>query len=113
MIASSPLSLLLFVVVGLLLPILVDLTTKRLASGAVKSSVLLLLSLVTGLLTEYLSALNGGQPFDWAVALYAAAMAFVLGVASFFGLTSSLGVSGKDGAIQRAVPGGIGRAQDQ
>lgn len=108
MIVNSPLQLLVFVVVGLLLPLVVDLVTKRLASGALKSTVLLALSLVTGLLTEYLSALNSMQPFDWATALYGAATAFVLGVVSFFGLTSSLGISGKDGAIQRAVPGGIG-----
>lgn len=108
-VVNSPLSLLIFVVVGLLLPILVDLVTKRLASGAVKSSVLLALSLVTGLLTAFLHAVNAGVPFDWATALYGAAVTFVLGVVSFFGLTSSLGISGKDGAIQRALPGGIGK----
>lgn len=109
---NSPLSLLVFVVVGLLLPLLVDLVTKRQASAAVKSTVLLALSLITGVLTDFLGALNTGQSFDWATALYGAAVTFVLGVVSFFGLTSSLGISGKDGAIQRAVPGGIGRAQD-
>src|SRR6476620_10347845 len=109
-IVNSPLTLLIFVLVGLALPILVDLVTKRLASGAVKSSVLLALSLITGVLTEYLSALNAGQPFDWAAAGYGAAVTFVLGVVSFFGLTSSLGISGKDGAVQRALPGGIGRS---
>lgn len=113
LVVNSPLSLLVFVVVGLLLPLLVDLVTKRLASGAVKSTVLLALSLATGVLTTFLQALNAGQPFDWAAAGYGAAVTFVMGVVSFFGLTSSLGISGKDGMIQRAVPGGIGRAQDE
>lgn len=110
---NSPLSLLVFVVVGLLLPLLVDLFTKREASAAVKSTVLLALSLVTGVLTDFLGALNSGSGFDWAAAGYGAATTFVLGVVSFFGLTSSLGISGKDGAIQRAVPGGIGRPRDE
>lgn len=110
MIINSPLTLLVFVIVGLVLPILVDLVTKRLASGAVKSTVLLALSLVTGVLTEFLASLNAGNDFDWPAAGYGAAVTFVLGVVSFFGLTSSLGISGKDGAVQRALPGGIGRS---
>lgn len=110
LVVNSPLTLLVFVLVGLVLPVVVDLVTKRLASGAVKSSVLLALSLITGVLTEFLASLNAGTVFDWAIALYGAAVTFVLGVVSFFGLTTSLGISGKDGSIQRAIPGGIGRS---
>lgn len=110
MIINSPLTLLVFILVGLVLPVFVDLVTKRLASGAVKSSVLLFLSLITGVLTEFLASLNAGNDFDWATAGYGAAVTFVLGVVSFFGLTSSLGISGKDGVVQRALPGGIGRS---
>lgn len=108
-IVNSPLSMLVFVVVGLVLPVIVDLVTKRLASGAVKSSVLLGLSLITGVLTAFLQSLNAAIPFDWAAAGYGAAVTFVFGVVSFFGLTSSLGISGKNGAIQQALPGGVGR----
>jgi len=112
-VVNSPLTLAVFVVVSFLLPLLVDLVTKRLASGALKSSVLLALSLITGVLTEYLAALNANQPFDWATALYAAAVSFVLGVVSFFGLAQPLGISGKDGVLQRVLPGGIGKAEPQ
>jgi hypothetical protein len=112
-VVNSPLTLLVFVVVSLLLPLAVDLVTKRFASSALKSSALLALSLITGVLTDYLAALNANQPFSWATALYAAAVSFVLGVVSFFGLTSPLGISGKDGAIQRALPGGLGKSVPQ
>jgi len=111
-IINSPLTLGVFVLVGLVLPVLVDLVTNQLASGAVKSIVLLALSLVSGLLTAFLQALNAGIPFDWATAGYGAAVTFVCGVVSFFGLTSPLGISGKDGAIQQAIPRGlVGKAQ--
>lgn len=111
MIVQSPLALAIFVVISLLLPILVDLATSRLASSGLKSSVLLLLSLITGLLTEFLTSLNNGTTYDWSTALYGAVISFVLGVASFFGLTQPLGVSGSGGAVQRTVPGGVGRSQ--
>lgn len=108
MIVQTPLALAVFVAVSFLLPLLVDLVTKRLSSSAFKSVVLLFLSLVTGLLTEFLTSLNDGTVFDWSTGLYGAVISFVLGTASFFGLTSSLGISGYNGAIQKALPGGLG-----
>jgi hypothetical protein len=105
---NTPLGLLIFVLVGLLLPLLVDLITKRMSSSAVKSMVLLALSLITGALTEWLAAMNAGVTFDWVSAVYGAAISFVVGTVSFFGLTAPVGLSGFNGSIQKALPGGIG-----
>jgi hypothetical protein len=105
---DTPLGLLIFVLVGLVLPLLVDLVTKRLSSSVVKSMTLLALSLITGVLTEWLAAMNQGVTFDWVSAVYGAAISFVVGTVSFFGLAAPIGLSGYNGAIQKHLPGGIG-----
>lgn len=107
---ATQMSLAVFIGLGILLPFLVDLVTKKLASGAVKSSVLLALSLIAGVLTEFLGALTADRPFDWSTAGYGAVTAFITGVAAFFGFLSPFGISGSSGIIQAAVPAGIGTA---
>jgi VIT1/CCC1 family predicted Fe2+/Mn2+ transporter len=74
------------ILVGGILPLVTGLVTKSTWSGGARAVVLLVLSGVTGVLTDYLGALNGGNAFDWAVALTAAFLTFLSGVGTYFGL---------------------------
>lgn len=94
--------------VSVALPVLVALVTQRLASGAVKSLVLLFLSLVTGFATS-LFATDG--TFELKSAGVAFAVSFVTAVAAHFGLLGSngLNLTGKNGAVATALPSGVGK----
>jgi hypothetical protein len=81
------------ILVGGVLPLVTGLVTKATWSGGVRAVVLLALSGVTGVLTDYLGALNGGTPFDWGVALTAAVLTFLSGVGMYFGLWKPTTVS--------------------
>lgn len=105
---QTPAGLLLLLVIAVVIPVLVDLVTKRVASAAVKATVLLLLSLVSGLLLEWLGAINRGDDYDVVTAATTAAVTFLLSVGTFFGLTSPIGLTGRNGAVSKAVPGGLG-----
>jgi predicted membrane-bound spermidine synthase len=74
------------ILVGGVLPLVTGLVTKATWSGGVRAVVLLALSGVTGVLTDYLGALQGGTAFDWATALTAAFLTFLSGVGTYFGL---------------------------
>lgn len=88
------------------LPMIVALVTKQVASGTLKSIVLLALAAVTGTLTTIQA--NGGT-FDWKAALTATIISFIVAVGTHFGLLKPTGVTGSEGAIQTAVPGGLGK----
>lgn len=77
--------------IGIVLPILVALVTKWSTSSAVKSILLLLLSVLTSFLTEALNDAN----FNWQQAVFGTVLTFVVGVASLYGLWRPTGVSGK------------------
>lgn len=94
--------------VNTLLPILVAVITARLASGAVKALLLLLLSAVSGFLISWLDALNNGVPFDFSQAGFTVVLGFVVAVAAHFGVWKPAGVTGSGGLIQSSIPGGIG-----
>ena len=110
-VSGSNVSLVVFALVGLVLPFLVDLVTKKLASGAVKQTVLLVLSLVSGVLVAYLGALNSGTAFDWVVAGTGAFISFITGVATFLGLDTTP-VLGRNSVLSNPTPNfGIGKEQ--
>lgn len=94
--------------VGTLLPIVVALITARVADGATKALTLLALAALSGVLTELGDALAAGTPWEWQQSVYAAVLAYVVAVASHFGLWKPAAVTGSGGGIQTAVPGGIG-----
>jgi hypothetical protein len=94
--------------VGTLLPILVALVTARVASGAVKAVVLLLLSAVSSFLSEWLVALNSAATFDFSQAAYGVLLTFVVAVAGHFGFWKPADVTGSEGSVQRSVSGGVG-----
>jgi hypothetical protein len=91
--------------IGTILPAATAFVTNRFASGAVKSLTLLALSLITGGATSV--AATGGT-FELKAAVVGFFVTFVTGVATHYGLLKPNGVTGSDGAIARAVPGGIG-----
>lgn len=100
---------LLTLLVSVVLPALVALLTSRLASPGVKAIALALLAALVGFLSELADALTAGTPFDAAAALMSWVTAFIVAVASHYGLLKPTGVTGSTGAIANALPGGIGR----
>ena len=79
--------------IAFILPVLVGLVTTRVTSPAVKAWLLAGLSLVTSLLLELTRALTAGTTYDVGVALIAALPAFVVSVATHYGLWRATGVT--------------------
>lgn len=83
---------------SVILPMIVALITKQVASGTVKSITLLALAAVTGTLT---SIQQQGGAFDWKHALLNTIVSFVIAVGIHFGLLKEINVTGSEGVIQR------------
>lgn len=91
--------------VGILLPLLVQLIAKAHASAQVKSLVNLGLSAAASVLTPLVTASH----IDWRLTGLSFLQVFVLAVASHFGLLSPVGLTGSTGLLARLFPGGIGQ----
>lgn len=93
--------------VSVALPMVVAVVTKRLASGVVKSMVLLFLTVLTGWLTSLYAT---GGVFELKAAGVGVAVSFITAVGAHFGLLgpNGLNITGKNGAIQTTIRGGIG-----
>lgn len=89
----DPLTVVQFVI-AFLLPVLVGLVTTRVTSGALKAWLLAGLSLATSLLVELARALSSGEVYDLGLALFVALPAFVVSVATHYGLWKPTGVAG-------------------
>lgn len=96
------------VLINVLLPILVAVLTSRVADGAVKALVLLVLSAVSGFLVAWLDAVNLGVAFDMSQAGFTVVVGLVMAIAAHFGVWKPTGVTGSAGVIQLRMPGGIG-----
>ena len=79
--------------IAFILPVLVGLVTTRVTSGAIKAWMLAGLSLITALLVELARALTAGETYDLGIALLTALPAFVVSVATHYGLWKPTGVS--------------------
>lgn len=79
--------------VAFVLPVVVGLVTTRVTSAARKAWALAGLSLATSLLVELGRAIADGVTFDVGVAMLAALPAFVVSVASHYGLWKPTGVA--------------------
>lgn len=90
---------------GAVLPAVVALVTKQLASGSVKALTLLALSIIAGALTQVQQ--NGGHFELWAT-VGNILLTFTTGVIAHFGLLEPTRITGKQGVIQQSIPGGIG-----
>jgi hypothetical protein len=80
-------------VISIFLPLLVGLVTKLTTSAGVRAILLAFLAAVAGFLTELLSALTNGTPYDVGLALLLWIGTFVVAVASHFGIWKPTGVS--------------------
>lgn len=79
--------------IAFILPVLVGLVTTRVTSPAVKAWLLAGLSLITSLLVELGRSIASGTTYDLGVALLAALPAFVVSVASYYGLLKPTGIT--------------------
>ncbi len=97
------------VVLGTVIPILVALVTKRVASPGTKAVVNLLLSAIAGALSVLVAEAQGTVVELEASAFVASvALTWVTSVATHYGLLKPTGITGAGGAVQRVVPGGLG-----
>lgn len=96
------------VIINVLLPIVVALVTSRVADGAVKALVLLVLSAATGLLTSWYAAADAGVAFDLNAAAFTTMTGLVVAIAAHFGVWKPTGVTGSGGVVQLRAPAGIG-----
>lgn len=92
-------------IIGTVLPAVTALVTARFASSAVKALVLVLLSVVAGALVQIQAS---GGTFDLVDTLVSVFMTFVTASAAHYALLKPIAVTGSNGAIARAVPGGVG-----
>jgi hypothetical protein len=95
------------VLIGVVIPLVVALVTAQVSSPKVKSTALLVLSGIAGYLSTLLVA---DVAVNWKTVGVTILTIIVAAVASFFGFTSPWGLAGSDGAIQKRVPGGFGKA---
>lgn len=80
-------------VVGAVLPLLVGLVTARATNPVAKALLLLSLSIVTSVLTEFVQALNAGEVYDFGPALIGALFTFLVGVSTQKLLWKPIGAS--------------------
>jgi len=92
-------------VLSVVIPGLVALVTKRVAPSWVKSVMLILLVAIASVIQTIVQA--GGE-FDVKTTLLNFVITFVMAVAAHFGFLKPTMVTGSEGVIQKAVPGGVG-----
>lgn len=78
---------------AVVMPVLVGLVTTRVTAAGRKAWLLATLTLVTSLLVELARSIATGSTFDVGIALLAALPAFVISVATHYGLWKPTGVS--------------------
>lgn len=93
------------VLLSALFPALVALVTSKVASGAVKSVTLLLLAAIPA---AYDQVVDVAGAFDLRQFIFTTIAVFMLSVGVHFGLLKPVGLTGSEGAIQQALPRGIG-----
>lgn len=101
------------VLINVLLPIVVAVLTSRVADGAFKALVLLVLSAVSGFLVSWLSAVDNAVAFDMSQAGFTALTGLIVAVAAHFGVWKPVGVTGSAGVVQLAIPRGMGGRHEQ
>lgn len=89
---------------GVILPNVTALVTARLAGSSLKGFVLLVLSAISGVLTQILT--QDGD-FHWRPALISIGWTFVFSVGAHYGLLKPIGATGTNGAIQTKFSGGV------
>lgn len=87
------------------LPVLTALVTARLASGALKTLVLVLLTVIS---TALQGVFDDGGVLPVREFAIATTLQFLLSVGFHFGLLKPTGITGANGLVASAVPAGIG-----
>lgn len=85
--------------ISIVFPVLVGLVTTIRTSSTVKALLLATIALASGLISQWLVALNGNYDFDLFSALITGLGAWVVAVATHFGLWKPTGVSAAVQAI--------------
>lgn len=98
--------------VSVILPAVVALVTAASATSRYKAVVLLVLSTVTGLVTQFASAVTAGTAFDLSQGLYNGVVALLVAVVAHYGLLKPTGLTGVLGWIQSVFPQGLGANPD-
>lgn len=96
-------------IVGVVLPILVGVVTKELASGGLKATLLALFSGVAGLVN---GAINADGVFT-RESLYAAATTWVIAVATYYGYWKPTGAAQKVAQATDKAGIGVGGSKDE
>jgi hypothetical protein len=96
---------------SLVLPMLVALVTARVAHPGLKATVLGLLAAVTAVVQGLIDVGGHLSAVDWSGTFSGAVWIFLVAVGLHFGLLNPAGLTGSTGAIQNAVPGGLGNAR--
>lgn len=97
---------------GVVLPMLVQLVTANVANGGLKAIVLAVLAAIAGLVQALFDVGGDFTVVDWNTAFSAALTTFLLAVGLHFGLLKPVGITGKDNVIGRIVPQGVGGNPD-
>lgn len=97
---SEQLVSLLNLLVAIVFPLFVGIVTKASTDSGVKAVLLAVIALASGLVTQWLAALTGHVEFDWYNAVLNGLGAFVIAVASHFGVWRPTGASA---AAQRSL----------
>jgi hypothetical protein len=92
--------------IGIVLPALAELVCHRLAAPGFKAIVLLILAALYGVAVVALGAVSSHATWDWSQAVFLGMTGFGTAVLVREGLLHPLGLTGKDGVIQRKVPVG-------
>jgi CHASE2 domain-containing sensor protein len=90
---AEQLAQVLTLLVATIFPVLVGLVTTRATNPSARALLLATLSLAAGLISSWLAALNGHVDFDLFTALVTGVGAWVVAVATHFGLWKPTGVS--------------------
>jgi hypothetical protein len=107
MVPTTDSAFLLFVITGAVLPLLVDLVTRKLAAPRVKALTLLALSLISSGATDFFTQ---SQTFDIKTWAYGFFYTVVTAGISLFVVTKPTGLSGSNGVVSGLTPGFIGKS---
>lgn len=95
---------------GAVLPIATALITARFAQSAVKTLVLILLTVIS---TALQSVLQNSGDLQWHQFLFTTVFQFLISVGLHFGLLKPINITGESGVVAQTVPAGIGGPSTQ
>lgn len=95
-------------VVDVILPAVVALVTAREAHPGLKSTILFILSTLSGSLTSVLQATSSGVPLTWNNVATTVLIGFATAILAHFGVLKPANITGSTGRIATRIPAGVG-----